>query len=305
MLDKLSQETGNAVNVTTILKPPKKIKSSDIINRALYATVVLLLLGVASTFFVKEIPDLVLDFRSLAIDALWVIVASYTIGELFKMIFINKAKATEEYNKAKESAETALNSLTTFELEHRGEYCKAYSEDMYNRNLKRLLLNIDVREEEYMEKYHLLTYRELKAKYGQELPKRKIRELANINNLKRYDYNPDFFSVTFDATGNLVPSQMFDEAKENRKNRIVTAFTSTISGFLSVSYAGKFIFDFSPSVLFMAIVKLTIVIIFASLKANFGWKLTMTTGINKYLLQVREVKNLRNFCEKKRENNLS
>lgn len=297
MLDKLSQE-GNALNVTTIVKPPKKIKSGDIINRALYATVVLLLIGIASTFFVKEMPAPVFDISSLAIDALWVIIASYTVGELFKMIFINKARATDEYTKAKEEAKNALNSLTSFELEHRGEYCKAYSEEMYNRNLKRLLLNIDVSEKEYMEKYHLLSYRELKAKYEQELPKRKIRELANINNLKRYDYDPDFFSVTFDTTGNLVPSQMFDEAKENRKNRITTAITSTISGFLSVSYAGRFLFDFSPSVLFMAIVKLTVVIIFASLKANFGWKLTMTTGINKYLLQVREVKNLQHYCSK-------
>jgi hypothetical protein len=247
---------------------------------------------------VEEIPVFVLDFRSLAIDAVWIMVASYAIGELFKLIFINKAKATEEYQTAKESAETALNSLTSFELEHRAEYCATYSEDLYNRQLKRLLSNIDVSEKEYLEKYHLFNYKELKAKYGKEIPKVKLKELAKINRLKRGDYNPDFFSVTIDNDGNLVPSQMYDEEKENKKNRITTAITSMASGFFCVTFAGNFIFSFSLSVLFMAVVKITSVIIFASLKANFGWNLVMKTGINKYLLKAREVKNLKHYCSK-------
>ena len=298
MVDKLSKEMSSGLNVTTILKQPKKLKSSEIINKTLYGAIALLLVAILSTFFVEEIPGFVLDFRSIAIDAVWIMAASYTIGELFKLIFINKAKATEEYAKAKDMAENALNSLTSFELEHRAEYCKAYSEDLYNRHLKRLLSNIDVTEEEYMEKYHLLNYRELKAKYGLDVPKVKLKELAKINHLKRCDYNPEFFSATIDKDGNLVPSQMYDEDKENRKNRITTAFTSMASGFFCVTFAGNFIFSFSIAALFMAIVKITSVIIFASLKANFGWNLVMKTSISKYLLKVREVKNLKHYCSK-------
>ena len=301
MIEKLSSGASNAVNVTTIVKAPKKLKGEEVINKALYATIALLLIAILSTFFVKELPGLALDLRNIALDAIWVIACSYTIGELFKRVFINKAKATEEYAEAKEMAKNAVNSLTPFELEHKGDYCKAYSEDVYNTHLNLLLSNISISKEEYMEKYKLLNYKELKAKYGELLPKRTLKSLANINKLKHNDYNPEFFNVWVEYDAYATPSQMFNVKRENRKNVITSAITSTATGFFSVTFAGSFIFSFSIAVLFMAIVKITSVIIFASLKANFGWNLVMGTEVGRFQAQVSEVKNLKHYCEKIKE----
>ncbi len=304
MLEKIETQSsiGNSkVEFNTIIKPNKRLKSEDIINRALYTVIVLLVLGVLSSFFVQELPGFVLDLRNIAIDALWVMACCFCIGELFKRVFINKARSTEEYGKIKEEAENALNTLSSNELDCRAEYCKAYEDEEYNRQLKRCLANIGISEEEYKEKYFSLSRKELKKIYGESLSKTQLNDLAQINKLKRVNYNPDFFTVSLETKEDCSPSQMFNANKENKRNSFSSAFTSIASGFFCVTFAGGFAFSFSMSALFGAIIKIITIIISASSKATFGWNLVMVTEVNRYKLQISEVKKLKNFCANKGE----
>lgn len=291
--------TPTKVEFNTIIKNKGPLKAEEIMNRVLCAVVVLLLGCVLSTFFVKKLPDFVLDLRSMAIDSIWLMACCYVVGELVKLIFFNKGKCTADYEKAKEKAESALNSLTTEERAVRDEYCQDYAKGVYERKKALLLSNARVSEEEYNEKYALLTRRELKARYKGELSKMQIKLLVVVGRLRLREYDPSFLTSMDEMESDLMPSEMHNARKEDKRNKIKSAVLSVASSFFCVTLAGELIFSFSPSVLFMAVVKVTSVIIFSSFKATFGWNLAMYTEISRYRLQVREVGNLKQFYKKR------
>lgn len=303
MIEKMDTGVGmptpTKVEFNTIIKNKGPFKAEEIMNRVLYAVVVLLLGCVLSTFFVKKLPDFVLDLRSMAIDSIWLMACCYVVGELVKLIFFNKGKCTSDYEKAKEGAETALNSLTTEERAVREEYCQDYAKGVYERKKALLLANARVSEEEYNEKYALLTRKELKARYKNELSKMQRKLLVEVGKLRLREYDPAFLTSIDEQESDLMPSEMYNARKEDKRNKIKSAVLSVASSFFCVTLAGELIFSFSPSVLFMAVIKVTSVIIFSSFKATFGWNMAMFTEISRYRLQVREVGNLKQFYKKR------
>jgi hypothetical protein len=293
--------TPTKVEFNTIIKNKGPFKAEEMMNRVLYAVVALLLCCVLSTFFVKKLPDFVLDLRSMAIDSIWLMACCYVVGELVKLIFFNKGRCTSDYDNAKKGAETALNSLTADERATREEYCKEYAKGVYNRKKKLLLSNAMITEEEYNEKYALLTYRELKARYKNELSKAQRKMIAAVGRLRLREYDPAFFASMDEHESDLMPSEMHNARKQDKQNKLKSAVLSVASSFFCVTLAGELIFSFSLTVLFMAVVKVTSVVIFSSFKATFGWNLAMYTEISRYRLQVREVANLKDYYKKKCE----
>ena len=281
---------GNTYYVTN-----KTTTANGIINKALWAILVLLVVSILTTFFVKDLPNFALDLRSYAVDGLWVTMGCYSIGEVLKRIFRNKGKSTQEYMDVKKEARTALESLTEDELASRAEYCTWYENEEYERELKRYLANIGVSKEEYEKKYAQLSKAELKLKYGNMLTKKQINALAQINKLEREEYDPSFFLYTEYVANGRSPSKAFNADKEDRRNTIISLLTSFGSGAFAVTVAGELVLSFSVAVLFSAIVKLTITAMVGSMKANFGWNLSMRTDIGKYNLQVKEVANLKKW----------
>lgn len=303
MIDKMSEANPSTpvvhktVNVTQVAQAP--IKSETIINRTLYTIIVMLFVAVISTYFVEDLPGIVLDIRNMAIDALWLMLCCYTIGELAKRIYINKARGTKDYEDARKNAVDALAKITPEESERRGEYCTAYENELYETVVTRILKNDGIEKTDFAEKYVSLSTKEIKERYpSDKLTKAQFKALKNANAVKRVHYDPSFLNSTMELSEGASPSDMYNAKKEDRRNMITSAFTSALSGLFGVTFAGELIFSFSLGVLFSAIVKLTLTLIFTSLKANFGWNLVMKTEISRYKLQETESSNFKNWCAK-------
>lgn len=303
MIEKMSETKPSepvvhkTVNVSQTL--PRPVKSEDLINRTLYAIITLLFVAVVSTYFVEDLPGFVIDIRNMAIDALWLMLCCYTIGELAKRIYINKARGTKDYEDARKDAVDALAKITPEEGERRGEYCTVFENELYETVVTRILKNAGIEKKDFDEKYVSLNTKEIKTRYPSDvLTKAQFKSLKLANAVKRVHYDQSFLNSTIELSSGVSPSDMYNARKEDRKNMITSAFTSALSGLFGVTFAGELIFSFSLGVLFSAIVKLTLTLIFTSLKANFGWNLVMKTEINRYRLQESEAKNFKNWCAK-------
>ena len=299
-MEKLDRKDGG-VNVYYAPKQKNEDRATAlpevIINRTLYGMVAVLFVAVFSTYFVKDVPGFVLELRGLALSAIWLILACYIIGELVKRIFMNKARATKEYRKAKKEAEDEIEKLTEAESERREEYCEAYEESVYNAELKRQLKNAHIKEEDYHERYRALTVKEVKEVYPDSgLSKSQFKALKAINRIKRVRYNPSFLTSTTKMSAFKAPSEMYDADEENRRNSITSAITAIVSGVFGTALVGELIFSFSPAVLFAAVVRVTITLITAALKANFGWNCIMRTEISRFYIQKKEAGALKRYC---------
>ena len=281
-------------------KMQKKLFSEAIINKVLVALVVLLVFAVLATYFVEDLPSFVPEFRSIAIDAVWLIACCYAIGELVKRIAINKARTTTEFVEAKKKAKEELSSLTKEELDERHSYCEAYEERVYTAALDRLLKDAEITKDDYNDLYKALTVKEIKAKYPDcTLSKKQYAALKEINRLRRVKYNPEFLNTTIEVITHSSPSEMYNAGRENTKNMISSAVMSILSGVFCASFVGSLVFSFSVATLFAAVVKIVLTAFFAAIKAIFGWSLVMNTEINRYTLQTEEAKNLKNWCKTK------
>lgn len=273
----------------------KEVTAESIINKALWTILVLLVISVLATFFVEDLPEFVLDLRALAVDGIWIAVCCYSIGEVLKRIFQNRGKGTEEYKKAKEEAHTALMSLTPDELAHRDKYCKWYEENAYNRVVERELANIGIDKDVYFSQYAVLSKRELKKRHKNKLTDLQIKELAKINKIEREEYNSFFFLTEEHIAEGMSPSQMYNTRKADTRNMISSAITSLATCLCAISFTGNLCLAFSLSVLFSAIVKITVTAVFGAFKARFGWNLSMVMDVGRFHTQVKEVSNLKKW----------
>jgi hypothetical protein len=162
-----------------------------------------------------------------------------------------------------------------------------------------LLKSVNISFETYQSKYQTLNKKELIARYPNDnLSKEQIKVLQSIRKIKTVHYNPDFLNTTVKTNYSVAPSDMYDADKENAKDIIVSMIFTLFSGAFAVSVAAELIFSFSTAALFSALIKTAITLITVAMKARFGWNLVMRTEINRYTLQISEVKNLKRFYNK-------
>lgn len=286
------------VTYSPVIKP-KKVSTEATMNVVLCIIVAILFAAIIAAYFVEDAGGVLVEIQEMATEALWVIVGTYAIGELCKHIFINKAHTTETYIAKKQDAEKELASLTDEEREKRFEYCKHYEQTAFETQRDRLLKSANISLEDYENKYQTLNSKELRLRYPNDnLSKKQMKALRHIRKIKPLHYNPDFLNVTVKTNNALSPSEMYDADKENWKDVIISAVFSFFGGAFAVSIASELIFSFSPAALFAALVKTAITLITVAMKARFGWNLVMRTEINRFCLQISEVKNLKRYCEK-------
>lgn len=286
--DGLIERSGN----TYIL--PKSLTAESVINKALWTTFYILIIAVFATFFVEDVPNVIVDARQIAVDGLWLMMCSFAIGELVKQIYRNRGRATKEYKDAKEVADKELESLTTEELALRGEYCANYETEEYNRRFSCLLTTAGLTKESY-QKYAGMTKRELKRC---KLSPLQVSSIHKLNNLQRIHYDPSFFLYGAHTNGSCAPSGMYNADAENRINTVKSILTSAIGSLCAASLAGELLFSFSQAALIAAVLKITTIIIFASFKAVFGWNLAMRTEMGRYAVLVKETRSLKAYCAK-------
>ena len=291
--DGLSERTGN----TYIL--PKKLTAEAVINKALWTTFYILIIAVFATFFVEDVPNVIVDARQIAIDGLWLMLCSFSIGELVKQIYRNKGRETKEYKDAKASADEALIALTTDELYARTEYCKEYENNEYMRSFECLLATAGLSKDEYQQ-YVAMSKRELK-RCKQKLSRLQVNSIYKLNNLTRIHYDPSFFLYGFHDGGRLSPSEMYDAEARNRNNTIKSVFFTIAGSLCATSMAGSIIFSFSQAALIAAVIKITTIIIFSYFKAVFGWNLSMRTEMGRYAVTVKECNALKAWHAKRQE----
>ncbi len=292
----LHDDLSEQPDITYVL--PKPITAESVIDKALWGTFFILIIAVMATFFVKDIPSVIVDARQIAIDGLWLMLCSFAIGELIKQIYRNRGKSTKEYKSAKTAADNELASLTTEELSVRAEYCAEYENDEYRRCFERLLATAGISMEEYQQ-YSTMSRKELKR---QKLSKLQINCIEKLNNLKHIHYDPSFFLYGAHLNGRRAPSEMYNADAENRHNTIQSIFMSIAGSFCAVSLAGEILFSFSQAALIAAVLKITTIIIFASFKAVFGWNLSMRTDMGRFNIIVKECRALKAWYRKRMGN---
>lgn len=297
MIEKITESSTQPQNITyaPVIKQKKSISEAGI-NTMLWIVLGVLFLAMGATYFVEELPNIVLEPKMLVKDAIWVAVGGFSISELAKRIFINKAHFSQEYKQAVKEYKESVSTLTDDELNSRSEYCKEYEENVYITERNRMLLDAYIPVDVYEEQYRKLNVDALKK---EGLTKRQIKTLKSVNALKRIHYNPDFLNSSRTTGTKYSPSDMYDVTREDRVNTIFSAIFTVFGCLFCVSLMGDLVFSFSKAALFTAIVKLTFTLITVATKAVFGWNLVMRTEINRLETQKEEVLNLKRWFKEK------
>lgn len=275
-------------NVYIVNKTP----TQKTINSILITIAILLFLGVMSTYFVKELPNVVIDVREISSQALWVFIGGYAIGEIFKTVAINRARNTEEYKETKKSTLNALElNVKNNKSGKEKEYCQYYSEQHYKTEIKRILTAGRITEEDFYNKYFSLNKKELKEKYPNLLlSKKQLKTIKEANTVKKIYYNADFLRTVETTNKKVAPSEVYNVQRKNFFNAITSGVTGFLACLFCASFARELIFSFSPDILFEAVVKMIAIIAMIAFKTQFGWSLVMETEINRLKLQESEAK---------------
>ena len=300
MIEKIMEGTSAkpAQNITyaPVIKQ-KKTMSEGGINTLLLIVMCILFIAMGATYFVDELPDIVLEPKMLVKDAIWVAVCGFSISEIAKRIFVNKAHFSAEYKQAVKDSKDALGTLTDDELNARAEYCKAYEEAVYYTERNRMLQDAHISIEDYESLYQ---GRDIKALKESGLAKNQIKILTAIGRLKRIHYDADFLNSTRVTNTRYSPSNLYNVTREDRVNTISSAIFTVLGCLFCVSLMGDLVFSFSKTALFTAIVKITFTMIIVTTKAVFGWNLVMRTEINRLETQKEEIANLKRWFKEQR-----
>ncbi len=292
----MKQEMGAAVTYAPVIKGNKSV--GGLIDKILVSAAVLLFLAVLATYFVEELPATVISFRSLSLEGLWLFAGGYAIGEIFKILAINRARSSETYIKTKEKTEQTLNGIPKDKISRRQEYATAYENDMYLRERKRILESGKIDEREFEEKYFSLSNKEIKERYpDNRLSKKQLRTIAQANALKRVRYNADFLKTVQQTEAYVSPTELFNARKRNVKNSVTSAIFGFVGGLFAVSFSQSLLFNFSATILLNAIIKLIVIVVMIAFRTNFGWSLVMNTELNRFKLQQLEADNFTKWCD--------
>lgn len=297
MVERISENIPQPQNITyaPVIKQKKTLSEAGI-NTLLLIVMCILFFAMGATYFVDELPDIVFEPKMLVKDAIWVAICGFSISEIAKRIFVNKAHFSPEYKQAVKDSKEALATLTDDELNARTEYCKAYEEEVYYTERNRMLQDAHISIEDYEKLYHYGNIDNLK---NEGLSKRQIKALKAIAGLKRIHYDADFLNSTRATNTRYSPSNLYDATREDRMNTISSAIFTVLGCLFCVSLMGDLVFSFSKTALFAAIVKITFTLIIVITKAVFGWNLVMRTEINRLEIQKEEVLNLKRWFKEK------
>ena len=297
VIDIIPEREEKPTNTTvyqTIVKPAKikTVSRESLVNGVIIAIVAVLLLGILATYFVEDLPDVVVDVRELSKQALWVFVGGYAIGELLKIVFINRARNAKEYKEAKEKAETELAKIVSEKKNDKiKEYCEEYADTLYEDNQKLALAGSNISFDTFTSKYMALRKKEILATYPDDgLTKSQLKAIARANAVKKERYNPEFLTSTQGNVVQSVPSGRFNARARNLTNTILSAVFGAISSLFCISFVNEIVFNMSKEILLAAIVKIVVLTLCVALKLIFANSLVFDTEIGRFELQASEAK---------------
>lgn len=295
MIQHIEQTGETSFNVFQTVRTEKP----KTINGILIALACLLFIGVLSTYFVEELPNVVINLRNITKQALWVFIGGFCIGELFKRVAINRAKMTDEYKTALEEAREAVKRNATAKKTARAkEYCDDYANTVYESEKARVLGDAGVSVEDYKTKYFSKNKGEILSIFPDcGLSKKQFKAIKRANAVKKISYNPDFLRTVERTSRNLAPSEIHDEKRRNMINTATSVVFGFIGSIFCVSFIQNLIFNFSVAVIFDAVVKIVMILIMIALKTQFGWSLIMDTVIGRLRLQKAEAERFFDWCD--------
>lgn len=280
-MDKIPEtrtEAPATVTNTYYVKEQKSIGNGSLVDWVLTAVLIMIMFFISASYFVKFGGGLKLSIRKAATDTAWVTIAVLFVKELAKHIFKRKGQRTIDYDKAEKKANKAIQTLNeNVDSDKVQEYCENVTEKTIERYRKHQLTTVGLTLTSFEEKYlGVGIIKMLKALFKGELSFLQVRAIWRCNHLKTKPYNPQFITA-FDAEDNseLVPSQQNDTRKADRRNSI-KSFIFAFGSAFGVGFVFSDIFlDFSKEMIFLAIIKIILLIVSFALSATFGWNLSI------------------------------
>ena len=260
-----------------VTEKPKK-NPAEAVDFAMIVIFVIMFIAIVATYFVSFNVSAMISIRKVTFQAFWVWLASWCTGELAKRIFRRKGQKTEEYKKAEEEANEAIQKLNESEY---AEYAPAYCQEVTKNTIKRYrrhqLTTVGIKLETFNEIYQgkgsfFLLGKVLKGELS--ILQAKAIKRCNHIDTKPYDHR---FITAYDAEDNssLTPQQCYDANTADRKDSFRSIIFSAFASFGICGIFYDFFVDFSAVAIFAAIVKIVVMTATSALRANVGWNLSI------------------------------
>jgi hypothetical protein len=272
-----TESTLSTINNTYYVKERRTAGNASLVDWVLTAVLIMTMFFISASYFVKFGGGLKLSIHKAATDTAWVTIAVLFVKELAKNIFKRKGQRTIDYAKAEKKANKAIQTLNeNVDSKKVQEYCEDVTTKTIERYRKHQLTTVGLTCEDFKKKYlGVGLVKMLKSLFKGELSFLQVRAIWRCNHVKTKPYNPAFITA-FDAEDNseLVPSQQNDTRKADRRNSI-KSFIFAFGSAFGVGFVFSDIFlDFSKEMIFLAIIKIILLIVSFALSATFGWNLS-------------------------------
>ena len=303
MVERLPEQTETKVTNNYYVKEKTKKNPAEVIDFAMGLIFVILFIAIVATYFVSFNVSAMISLRKITWQAFWVWLASWCTGELAKRIFRRKGQKTDEYKKAEEEANKAIQTLNESKYaEFAPDYCQYVTEQTIERYRRHQLTTVGIKLETFYERYQGNGSFFLIAKVmKRELSILQARAIKRCNHVatKPYDHR---FITAYDTEDNsaLTPQQWYDARVLEKKDNALSIILSALASFGVCVIFYEFFVDFSAEAFFAALVKIVVMTATSALRANVGWNLSIME-IKRNKTRAGEAKACMSWAQKRQE----
>lgn len=277
-MEHIPVQENTQVQNTYYVKEKRFIGSGVLLDWVATSVLIALMLFVSASYFVNFSGEFEVGVKKAAVDTAWVAFAVLCVKELAKHVFKRKGQRTEEYANAKENAKKAIKKLNlTVDSKKVEEYCAEVTKNTIERYRKHQLSTVGLTLEDFNNQYLGEGSFALIGKVlCRKLSLMKARAIWRCNHIKTKPYNPSFIT-SYNAENNteLVPSQQNDARQEAFRGTAKSLFATVFSSFgVGVMFSDIFL-NFTSEMIFLAIIKIILLIVSFALSAMFGWNLSL------------------------------
>ncbi len=271
------REERQATN-TYYVKERRIIGNSVLLDWVITSVLVALMFFISASYFVDSSGNITIGLKKAAIDTAWVAAAILFVKELAKCLFKRKGQRTKDYLNAEARAKKAIHTLNeNVDSDKVQEYCDEVTEQTIKRHRKYQLTTVGMELDSFNSKYlGKGTFTLVCEVIRHRLSLLQARAVWRCNHVKTKPYDPNFItSYSAEDNSALVPSQQNNAKKADRQHSFKSLFLTMGSSF-GVCFAFRDIFlNFSKEMVFLAIIKIILLIVNFALNAIFGWNLSL------------------------------
>ena len=278
MIEHIPERAESSVTNNYYVKTQKPATSGVLIDWVLTIILIIVMLFISVSYFAEFGGSLEVSFKKAAIDTAWVGIAMICVKELGRYIFKRKGQRTEQYIDSQKKAKKAIRTLNENVHYDKGkEYCNVVTRNTVQSyrcyQLSTVGLDIDTFNAKYLGKsvFYLIA-----CVFRREISIVQAKVLRRCNHLKTKQYNPKFIT-SYSAENNieLVPSQLNDAKKADMEYSIRSLIGTALTAF-GVGFAFNDLYlNFSKEMLFLAIIKIILLIVMFAVSAIKGWYISL------------------------------